>query len=327
MPNLPASMLAQPNQEKQASADDPHDHSDPGLGGGGEGEGGGGGEGAPARGEAADVRREDAAQQPRDGGFDSGRGESSDGDSPQSPRLRASRVGAASSAAAAAATVTAVAAKDVSASAPPGGTLLIPALSEPDADAHGGMPASSPSPSHFTSPTPASARSPRRGGHSRHKNATSASADGGGRGKPCALPNSVITEAEIYPEAWQQQQQQRPTQPTPADQSSGAHAIVVDAYPGVAGAGFGVGVGVGNRGAGTAEEQAPGAERLDAIRTEEGRGGEAGEVRVDVTARNSVVSSSDVSIQSTGNGSASDKSRKLTLESRDVENLTPVTEV
>lgn len=318
MPNMPPGLLAQPNQEKQASADGPHDHSDPGLGGGGEG--------APARGGAADVRREDAAQQPRDGGFDSGRGESSDGDSPQSPRLRANRVGASSSAAAA--TVTAVAAKDVPASAPPGGTLLLPASSEPDSDALGGIPASSPSPSRFTSPATASARSPRKGGHSRQKNATSASergpGDGGGRGKPCALPNSVITEAEIYPEAWQQQQ---PSQPTPADQSSGAHAIVVDAYPGVAGAGVGAGVGVGKRGAGTAEEQAPGAERLDALRTEEGRGGEAGEVRVDVTARDSVVSSSDVSIHSTGNGSASDKSRKLTLESRDVENLTPVTEV
>ena len=323
MPNMPSGMLAQSNQEKQACADDPHDHSDPGLGGGGEG--------APARGGAADVRREDAAQQPRDGGFDSGRGESSDGDSPQSPRLRANRVGASSSAAA---TVTAVAAKDVPASAPPGGTLLLPASSEPDSDALGGIPASSPSPSRFTSPAPASAsaRSPRKGGHSRQKNATSASergpGDGGGKGKPCALPNSVITEAEIYPEAWQQQQQQ-PSQPTPADQSSGAHAIVVDAYPGVAGAGAGVGagVGVGKRGAGTAGEQAPGAERLDALRTEEGRGGEAGEVRVDVTARDSVVSSSDVSIHSTGNGSASDKSRKLTLESRDVDNLTPVTEV
>lgn len=322
MPNMPPDMLGQPNQEKQASADDPHDHSDPGLGGGE-----GGGEGAPARGGAADVRRDDAAQQPRDGGFDSGRGESSDGDSPQSPRLRASRVGAASAAADAAATITALAAKGVSASAPPGGTLLLPASSEPDSDALGGMPASSPSPSRFTSPAPASARSPRKGGHSRQKNATSDSergpVDGGGRGKPCALPNSVITEAEIYTEAWQKQ----PSQPTPADQSSGAHAIVVDAYPGVAGAGVGAGVGMGKRGAGTAEEQAPGAERLDALRTEEGRGGETGEVCVDVKARDSVVSSSDVSIHSTGNGSASDKSRKLTLESRDVENLTPVTEV
>lgn len=286
MPNLPASEFTQPphQQADQANASDHDNHNND--------QASVGGEGAPARRVAADG----PPQQPRDGGFDSGRGESSDGDSPQSPRLRAALGSAV---------------KNSPASDPSAG--LLPSS---DGDAKSDADRSADPSAPYT-------RSPRKGGHSRHKNTASAPekwSGSGGKGKPSSLPHSVVTQAEIYPEASLSEppaaSAERTSSTVACWEADGSGTVSADCPPARLET-------VDERSAVKGDQA--GAEKVD--RTKPGGKGEAGEGDVEVHARGSVVSSSDVSIHSTGGGAICDKGRKLTLEGRDVDSLTPVTEV
>lgn len=216
--------------------------------------------------------------QPGDAGFDSGRGESSDGDSPQSPKIPAGGVGA-----------------------------QIPASDDQGKLSGNGGDAPASKSNSSKSSNNDNERSPRKGGHSRTANSTSASGNDKLVGSGCKMKpaktglnhvvaqaetglNHVVTQAEINSQA--------------LHDNTNNNTETVRLH--------------------TVNELSPVRNEKDRARKSKLERRETNDSGVDVKARNSVVSSSEVSIHSATGGNLHERGRKVTLEG---ESLTPVTEV